>query len=108
MHIGSIALDPEENAPERLETFAKRYHAGPEWDHSTGTSEVIIKTAAVFGAYHGNKMVHTPVRIQGKAPGSLWIRFDGFVKANRLMGGFPGRQLPRGDFDWIILPGGGL
>ncbi len=85
VHIVSISIDPEEDTPEVLTAYAKRYHAGPEWRHYTGTMQAIISTAKAFGAYRGDKMSHTPLTLLRKAPGKPWIRFDGFATAEELL-----------------------
>jgi protein SCO1/2 len=37
VHLVSISVDPEQDTPERLREYAQRFHAGPEWQHYTGT-----------------------------------------------------------------------
>jgi len=85
VHILSISIDPEEDTPARLAAYAKRYSAGPEWRHYTGTMEAILATAKAFNVYRGDKMSHTPVTLLRKAPGETWIRFDGFATAEELL-----------------------
>ncbi len=85
VHIMSISIDPEEDTPEVLRAYAKKYRAGPEWRHYTGTMQAIISTAKAFGAYRGDKMSHTPLTLLRKAPGKRWIRFDGFTTAEELL-----------------------
>ena len=89
MHIVSITLDPEEDTPAKLDAFAKKYHAGPGWNHYTGTFEAIKTTATAFGVYRGNKMAHTPVIFLRTSPGEPWIRFDGFATAQELLQEIP-------------------
>ena len=93
VHIVSISIDPEEDTPAKLEAYAKKYHAGPAWNHYTGTVEAIIKTATAFGTYRGNKMAHTPVIFVRKAPGEQWVRFDGFATAKELLQEIPGKAV---------------
>jgi len=85
VHIVSISIDPEQDTPPRLTDYARRYNAGPEWQHYTGTMQAIIATARAFNAYRGDKMSHTPLTLLRKAPGEKWIRFDGFVTADELL-----------------------
>ncbi len=85
VHIVSISIDPEEDTPARLAAYAKKHHAGPEWQHYTGTVEAIISTAKAFNVYRGDKMSHTPVTLVRKAPGEAWVRFDGFASPNELL-----------------------
>ncbi len=37
VHLVSITLDPEEDTASVLHSYAKKYHAGPSWNHYTGT-----------------------------------------------------------------------
>ena len=85
VHIVSISIDPEEDTPARLTEYARRYKAGPEWRHYTGTEQAIIATAKAFNAYRGDKMSHTPLTLLRIAPGKPWIRFDGFATPGQLM-----------------------
>jgi protein SCO1 len=85
VHLVSISIDPEEDTPARLAAYSKELHAGPEWQHYTGTMQSIIATARAFNVYRGDKMSHTPVILFRRAPGTPWVRFDGFVTADDLV-----------------------
>jgi len=85
VHLVSITIDPEEDTPARLAEYARELHAGPEWQHYTGTVQAIIATARAFNVDRGDKMSHTPVILVRPAPGKSWIRFDGFVTADELL-----------------------
>ncbi len=85
VHIVSITIDPEEDTPARLTEYAKRYNAGPEWQHYTGTLQAIVATERAFNVYRGDKMGHTPVTLLRPAPNKPWVRFDGFVAADDLV-----------------------
>ena len=37
VHLMSISIDPERDTPARLIEYARKFHAGPEWRHYTGT-----------------------------------------------------------------------
>jgi protein SCO1/2 len=84
VHIVSISIDPEQDTPARLLEYARRYSAGPEWDHYTGTTQAVLKAERAFNAYRGDKMNHTPLTLLRLEPGKPWIRFDGFVSAGEL------------------------
>ncbi len=85
VHLVSITIDPEEDTPARLAEYAKRYHAGPEWQHYTGTVQAVVTTERAFNVYREDKMGHTPVTLVRQAPGKPWIRFDGFVTPDELL-----------------------
>jgi len=90
IHLATITIDPENDTPAQLVAYEKKYHAGPEWHSYTGTykaSEIVQKA---FDVYHGDKMDHDPVIFLRRAPGQKWVRIDGFVSANELLGELQG------------------
>jgi protein SCO1 len=85
VHLMSISIDPEEDTPARLREYARRFHAGPQWQHYTGTVEASLATQRAFAVYHGDKMSHTPVTLLRASPGQPWHRIDGFVTPDELL-----------------------
>jgi protein SCO1 len=85
MHLVSISIDPEQDTPARLRTYARQFHADRGWDHYSGTLASIIAVQKAFNAYRGDKMSHTPLTLMRAAPGKPWVRFDGFARADDLM-----------------------
>jgi len=81
----SISIDPEQDTPERLLAYAKRYDAGPQWTHYTGTLEASIDVQKAFQAYYVDKMNHRPVVFMRAAPGEPWTRLDGFTSPSDLV-----------------------
>lgn len=95
VHIVSISIDPEQDTPARLAAYAKKFNAGPEWQHYTGTLAASIAAQRAFDAYRGDKMNHTPVTFIRAAPGQSWIRVDGFATSDTLMGELRGMLASR-------------
>jgi protein SCO1/2 len=60
VHLMSISIDPEEDTPARLREYAHKFHAGPEWQHYTGTIEASLAAQRAFNVWRGDKMSHTP------------------------------------------------
>jgi protein SCO1/2 len=85
VHLVSISIDPEEDTPARLRAYAKKYSAGPSWQHYTGTVAASLAVQHAFDVYRGDKMGHTPVTLLRTAPGAPWVRFDGFATADVLL-----------------------
>jgi protein SCO1/2 len=83
-HLVSISIDPEQDTPVRLVEYARRFHAGPQWRHYTGTVEASVEVQRAFAAYRGDKMSHTPVTFLRAAPGQRWVRVEGFATADEL------------------------
>jgi protein SCO1/2 len=91
VHLMSISIDPEQDTPARLREYARKFHAGPEWQHYTGTVEASVAVQRAFGVYYGDKMSHAPVTLVRIAPGMPWTRIQGLVTPDELLAGY--RQL---------------
>ena len=85
VHLVSISIDPEQDTPARLAAYAKKYGAGPEWRHYTGTLSASVATQRAFDVYRGDKMSHMPVTLLRAAPDKPWVRIEGFATANDLL-----------------------
>jgi protein SCO1/2 len=85
VHLMSISIDPEEDTPGRLKEYARKFHAGPEWQHYTGTVEASLAAQKAFGVYWGDKMSHAVVTLLRAAPGQPWRRIDGFMTPDELL-----------------------
>ena len=85
VHMVSISIDPEQDTPARLRAYAKKFHAGPQWQHYTGTLQASQAAQQAFGAYRGDKMSHTPLTLLRAAPGKPWTRIEGFVTPDELL-----------------------
>ncbi len=76
-HMLSISVDPEYDTPVRLNSFAKKLGAGPQWQFYGGTLEASVILQKAFDSFRGDKMNHVPVTFLRAAPGKPWIRIDG-------------------------------
>ena len=85
VHMVSISIDPEQDTPARLRAYAKKFGAGPQWQHYTGTLAASVMAQQAFGAYRGDKMSHTPLTLIRAAPGKPWTRIEGFVTPDQLL-----------------------
>jgi protein SCO1/2 len=85
VHLVSISVDPEEDTPRRLRTYAQQFSAGPSWQHYTGTVAASTAAQRAFDTYKGDKMGHTPVTLVRTALAGPWVRFDGFATADVLL-----------------------
>jgi protein SCO1 len=88
VHLMSISIDPEEDTPARLSAYARKFHAGPEWQHYTGTLEASLAAQRAFDVYRGDKMSHTAVTLLRAAPGKPWKRIDGFATPDELLNAY--------------------
>lgn len=85
VHMVSISIDPEQDTPARLREYAKRFSAGSQWRHYTGTVSASIAAQKAFNAYNGDKMSHDPLTLMRAAPGKAWVRIDGFATPDDLL-----------------------
>jgi protein SCO1/2 len=95
VHLVSISIDPEFDTPARLREYARKFGAGPEWQHYGGTLAASREVQRAFGAYRGDKMNHAPVTLVRTAPGKEWVRIDGFASADQLLAELPGVHASR-------------
>jgi protein SCO1/2 len=85
VHLMSISIDPEQDTPARLREYARKFQAGPEWQHYTGTVQASLATQRAFGVDRGDKMSHPAVTLLRAAPGLPWLRLDGFITPDELL-----------------------
>lgn len=85
VHLMSISIDPEQDTPARLREYARKFAAGPGWQHYTGTLAASRAAQRAFGAYRGDKMSHTPLTLMRAADGKSWRRIDGFATPDELL-----------------------
>jgi protein SCO1 len=85
VHLMSISIAPEQDTPVRLREYAHKFHAGPEWQHYTGTSEASLAAQRAFNVWRGDKMSHAPITLMRAAPGKPWLRIEGFVTPAELL-----------------------
>jgi protein SCO1/2 len=87
VHMVSISIDPEQDTPQVLAEYARKYGAGKQWQFYTGTVEASIAAQRAFDVYRGGKMKHNPVTFIRTAPGKPWLRIEGFAKSDELLHG---------------------
>src|SRR5207253_5361440 len=85
IHLMSISIDPEQDTPSRLSDYARKFHAGPEWQYYTGTAAASLAAQRAFDVYRGEKMSHTPATLPRSTPGKPWLRIEGFVTPAELV-----------------------
>ena len=72
--------------PAQLREYAKRFGAGPQWQHYTGSSAASVAVQKAFATYRGDKMNHQPVTLLRRTAGQPWVRLEGFVSPSELAG----------------------
>jgi protein SCO1/2 len=74
----SISIDPEQDTPQQLAAYAKRFRAGKHWYFLTGDRKNIDLLLKAFrAAYPGNnKMYHKPLTFMRSRPDAPWLLFE--------------------------------
>lgn len=84
--IVSISIDPEHDTPQRLRAHAETFGAEETWRFLTGGVDEIERVQKAFDAYRDDKMSHAPLTFLRPGPGAYWVRFEGFVGAEEIVG----------------------
>jgi protein SCO1/2 len=85
VHLMSISSDPEQDTPERLREYARKFGAGRGWTHYGGSWEASLAVQRAFDVYRGDKMSHTPVTLMRGPNSQTWRRIDGFATPEELL-----------------------
>ena len=82
----SISIDPEEDTPDRLRDYSKRFNSGKQWVFLTGAPDKILAVEKAFDSYaSNNKMYHQPYTFIRAHAGAPWVRLDGFLSTTDLV-----------------------
>ena len=81
----SISIDPENDTPQRLKTYAKSFHAGERWKFLTGRIEDVKAVQLAFDNYRTDKMSHEPLTLMRGIAGKPWLRINGFASPEQLV-----------------------
>lgn len=81
----SFTIDPENDTPEIMKAYLKRYGAKPGWDFFTGTRADIDKVMLAFDAYVPDKMSHMPVSFYRGPNSKKWVRIYGLLGTSEMI-----------------------
>jgi protein SCO1/2 len=81
----SITIDPENDRPEKLKQYLKRFNGGPGWDFLTGSREDVGRVLRAFNAFVVDKMSHEPLYLLRAPNGQQWVRIKGLIKKSDLV-----------------------
>lgn len=80
----SISIDPQNDTPDQLKSFAENFEPGDNWYLVTGHEADISRIQKAFNAFQQNKMQHQPLTFIRATPSSSWTRLDGLIGAEAL------------------------
>ena len=81
----SVSVDPTTDTPERLNDYATKFKAGPNWTFVTGDKARIDSVLAGLGAAVSNKNDHTPMILIGNDSSDYWTRAYGLTSPTKIV-----------------------
>jgi protein SCO1/2 len=86
VHLVSVSIDAAFDTVPRLAEYVAKLGSGNSWSFFTGHEVDSLAVQKAFGAYRGDKMNHVPLTYLRGAPGQPWIRLEGLVGPDQLLG----------------------
>jgi protein SCO1/2 len=74
----SISIDPSRDTPERLDAYARKFGAGPEWIWLTGRKPAVDQVLIGLDTYTPEFVDHASTVLIGDARSNTWTRLFGF------------------------------
>jgi protein SCO1/2 len=85
LQLLSVSIDPSNDTPEVLKSYAEKFKAGKNWSFLTGSINDIDGIQRAFNAYRGEKMNHPQVIFLHGKGSDTWIKLDGMVDAKTII-----------------------
>ena len=73
----SVSIDPDNDSPERLKAWSKKFSAGPGWTLVTGKRQDVFELLKRLEVYSAVKEEHAPIVLLGKEGSDNWVRANG-------------------------------
>lgn len=86
VHLVSVSIDAAFDTVPRLADYVAKLGSGTTWSFFTGHEADSLAVQKAFGAYRGDKMNHVPLTYLRAAPGQPWVRLEGLVGPDQLLG----------------------
>ncbi|MBE0616982.1 MAG: SCO family protein [Proteobacteria bacterium] len=90
----SISIDPENDTPQVMKDYLKRYGAKPGWEFLTGSRADINQVMTAFDAYMPDKMSHLPLNFIRSAADGSWARLYGLMSGRDFLAEFQKAENP--------------
>lgn len=95
LRVVSVTIDPDQDTPAILKSYAKDYSAGKGWSFLTGDAEKILEVQRAFLAESGGKFNHQLLYFFRAAGSKTWVRVEGLANAADLAGEVRGLGTPK-------------
>ncbi|MFI5103643.1 MAG: SCO family protein [Terriglobales bacterium] len=86
LQLISVSVDPQNDTPERLKSYAALFRAKPGWAFVTGERADLEKIWKAFNINLSSKQDHPPTVAIGNEPQRVWVYASGLTTADKLMG----------------------
>jgi protein SCO1/2 len=83
--MATVSIDPVNDIPPRLKSYAVRLKAKPGWNFLTGNKVNVDKVLTGLDMYSADILNHTPSILIGDGKTGVWRRFYGFPSADKLL-----------------------
>jgi len=84
LHLISVSVDPENDTPAKLKSYAAMFNAQPGWTFVTGSRSDLERLWSAFSITAGNKLDHSPTVAIGNEPRHEWMFASGLNSPEKL------------------------
>jgi cytochrome oxidase Cu insertion factor (SCO1/SenC/PrrC family) len=81
----SISVDPATDTPERLKSWAAKFHGGENWTLVTGDKPQVDELLRALGASSASREDHSPTVLIGNDAHGSWTRTYGLAKTSQII-----------------------
>ncbi len=81
----TVSIDPVNDIPPRLKSYAGKLKAKPGWSFMTGNKVNVDKVLVGLDMFSADILNHTPSILVGDGRSGVWRRFYGFPSADKLL-----------------------
>ncbi len=81
----SISVDPATDTPERLKSWAAKFHGGDNWTLVTGNKPKVDELLRALGASSARREDHSPTVLIGNDAHGSWTRAYGLAKTSQII-----------------------
>jgi cytochrome oxidase Cu insertion factor (SCO1/SenC/PrrC family) len=81
----SISVDPATDTPERLKSWAAKFHGGDAWTLVTGEKPKVDELLRALGASSARREDHSPTVLIGNDAHGSWTRTYGLAKTSQII-----------------------
>jgi protein SCO1/2 len=84
LHLISVSVDPENDTPAKLKSYAEMFNAQPGWTFVTGSRSELERLWNAFSISAGNKLDHSPTVVIGNDSRHQWTFASGLNSPEKL------------------------